>query len=104
MISLFSIHLFILPYSVHTLSKRWQFQPEPQIYTQRALYSICDCLSKTHAYIVYIKTEFHFIALAYTVSTVNNYPSPMCQLLNTNWSAFLEGILLTLQAETMLPI
>ena len=31
--------------------------------------------------------------------TLNGYPSPVYQMLNVNWSDFLEGILLTLQGH-----
>ena len=54
-------------------------------------------LAKTHGHIVHTKTEFNFIATAY--NTLNIYPSPVYQVLNVNWSAFLKGILPTLQSH-----
>ena len=46
--------------------------------------------------IVWAKTEFNFIATV--IDTLNNYPSPVYQVLNVNLSAFLKGILQTLQS------
>ena len=53
-------------------------------------------LAKTH--IVCTKTEFNFIT---TVDrhTQYLYPSPVYQVLNVNWSAFVKGILPTLQSH-----
>ena len=54
-----------------------------------------DCLSKTH--IVCAKTEFNFIAMVYRHTHI--YPSPVYQVLEVNWTAFLKGILPTLQSH-----
>ena len=51
-------------------------------------------LAKTR--LVHTKTKFKFIA---TVYRHNIYPSPVYQALIVNWSAFLNGILLTLQSH-----
>ena len=53
--------------------------------------------AKSH--IVRTKTEFNFIATVYT-DTHNIYPSPVYEVLNVNWFAFLKGILLTLQSHS----
>ena len=51
--------------------------------------------------LVHTTTQFYFITAAIYVDALNNYPSPVyqiIQMLNVNWSAFLEGTyLLTLQ-------
>ena len=44
------------------------------------------------------KTEFNFIAAVYR-HTQYLYPSPLYQVSNANWSAFLKGILPTLQSH-----
>ena len=47
--------------------------------------------------LVHTKTEFNFIAAVYRHT---QYPSiPVYQVLNVNWSAFLKGILPTLQSH-----
>ena len=69
-----------------------------KIHTHR--FNILGCLqnvtvlAKTH--IVCTKTEFNFMA---TVYRHNIYPSPVYQVLNVNWSAFLKGNLQTLQSH-----
>ena len=47
--------------------------------------------------IVCTKTEFNFIVTV--TDALNIYPSSVCQVLNVNWSAFLKGVLPTLQSH-----
>ena len=43
--------------------------------------------------------KLNLILLPQPTDTHNNYPSPVYPMLNVNWSAFLEGILTTLQSR-----
>ena len=52
---------------------------------------ICDCPSKN-------PHSSHQNWIQFYCHTINIYPSPVYQVLNFNWSAFLKGILPTLQA------
>ena len=49
--------------------------------------------------IVCTKTEINFIAPV-DRHTLNIYPSPVYQVLNVSWSAFVKGILPTLQSHS----
>ena len=60
------------------------------------MYTYVTVLAKTHH--VRTKTEFNF--LPQFTDTLNIYPSPVYQVLNINCSAFLKGILSTLQSHS----
>ena len=44
-------------------------------------------------------SQLKLILLAYPIDALNNYPTPVYQVLNVNQSAFLEGIFATLQTH-----
>ena len=44
-------------------------------------------------------TTTNLMLLPQPMDTLNIYPSPVYQMLNVNWSAFLKGILLILQSH-----
>ena len=52
----------------------------------------CECLSKDLYSLL-----LNLILLPQLIHPLNIYPSPVYQLLNVNWSAFMEDILLTLK-------
>ena len=43
--------------------------------------------------------QLNLILLPQPTDTLNGYPSPVYPILSVNWSAFLEGILVTLQSH-----
>ena len=53
-------------------------------------------LSEQKPVFALIEFNFNFIA---SLQTLNIYPSPVYQMLNVNWSAFLKGILSNLQRQ-----
>ena len=52
-----------------------------------------DMTAGAKAHVVCTKIEFKF------TDTLNIYPSPVYQMLNVNWCAFVEDILPTLQSH-----
>ena len=56
---------------------------------------ICDCLQKPALFVL----KLNSILLPQLTGTLNIYPSPVYQVLNVNWSAFVKGILPTLQSH-----
>ena len=53
-------------------------------------------LAKTRIFVPKLKS----ILLPQLTDTLNIYPSPVHKMLNDNWSAFVKGILLTLQSHS----
>ena len=51
--------------------------------------------------VVKLEMTINTILLPQPIDILNNCPSSVYQMLNFNWSAFLEGILLTLQSHDL---